>query len=239
VTDTGANRAPSGLLFPSTPCVARVRPLARETTLSFTERLARRLHTCAVDLIAEFFAFGNRRPMSLLTPDGEVYFNAEARTRFAALARVPEEHLRRALPAWTRFDPQGRHDTGPAANFYRGGIRPPQPPAPAAPPPAPQGPNRHACRPRPTSNCAPVTSSGSHAPATPPHKHRTTGSSNWPRCPQYKRREGTVTVPRGHAEELEDGSVKLGVWISNTKSRRAKLTPQQLDQLAQLGLDWH
>jgi hypothetical protein len=32
--------------------------------------------------------------------------------------------------------------------------------------------------------------------------------------------------------------VKLGVWISNTKSRRAKLTQDQLAQLAGLGLDW-
>lgn len=63
---------------------------------------------------------------------------------------------------------------------------------------------------------------------------------------QYKARTGSVTVPRGHVEELAgtgDGSdagalVKLGVWISNTKSRRAKLTADQLAQLAALGLDW-
>ncbi|WP_345680765.1 helicase [Yinghuangia aomiensis] len=30
--------------------------------------------------------------------------------------------------------------------------------------------------------------------------------------------------------------VKLGGWITNTKSRRAKLTTEQLDQLAELGL---
>jgi hypothetical protein len=40
-------------------------------------------------------------------------------------------------------------------------------------------------------------------------------------------------------EELDDGTpIRLGVWITNTKTRRAKLTPQQLDQLAALGLDW-
>lgn len=47
-----------------------------------------------------------------------------------------------------------------------------------------------------------------------------------------------MTVPRGHAEEREDGPVKRGVWISNTKTRRAKLTVDQLDRLAELGLDW-
>ncbi|MFH9829402.1 helicase associated domain-containing protein [Streptomyces bobili] len=41
---------------------------------------------------------------------------------------------------------------------------------------------------------------------------------------QYKAREGTVTVPRNHVERLEDGTeVKLGVFLSNSKSRRAKL----------------
>nr|WP_226599052.1 helicase associated domain-containing protein [Streptomyces violascens] len=32
--------------------------------------------------------------------------------------------------------------------------------------------------------------------------------------------------------------MKLGVWITNTKSRRDKLTPEQRAQLAELGLEW-
>ncbi|MFF1594793.1 Helicase associated domain protein [Streptomyces sp. NPDC058286] len=56
---------------------------------------------------------------------------------------------------------------------------------------------------------------------------------------QYKTREGHLTVPRGHVERLEDGTeVKLGVFLSNTKSRRAKLTPDKLTALANLGLHW-
>ena len=59
-----------------------------------------------------------------------------------------------------------------------------------------------------------------------------------------------MTVPRGHVEALTGASegrggdtgesvpVKLGVWISNTKTRRAKLTTGQRAQLAELGLDW-
>ncbi|MEV6319328.1 Helicase associated domain protein [Streptomyces sp. NPDC051776] len=36
---------------------------------------------------------------------------------------------------------------------------------------------------------------------------------------QYKARTGSVTVPRGHVERLEDGTeVKLGVFLSNTKT---------------------
>ncbi|MFE0379092.1 helicase associated domain-containing protein [Streptomyces inhibens] len=55
---------------------------------------------------------------------------------------------------------------------------------------------------------------------------------------QYKTRTGTVNVPRGHVEQLDDGTeVKLSVWLSNTKTRRAKLTPGKLAALADLGLD--
>lgn len=56
---------------------------------------------------------------------------------------------------------------------------------------------------------------------------------------QYKAREGSVKVPRAHVERLEDGTeVKLGVFLSNTKTRRAKLTTDKLAALADLGLDW-
>jgi superfamily II DNA or RNA helicase len=56
---------------------------------------------------------------------------------------------------------------------------------------------------------------------------------------QYKARTGSVTAPRAHVEQLEDGTeVKLGVFLSNTKSRRAKLTADKLAALAALGLNW-
>ncbi|MDX3745752.1 DEAD/DEAH box helicase [Streptomyces sp. AK08-02] len=56
---------------------------------------------------------------------------------------------------------------------------------------------------------------------------------------QYKAREGSVAVPRGHTEQLEDGAeVRLGVFLSNSKSRRAKLTVDKLAALAALGLEW-
>uniref|UniRef100_UPI002FDB9E96 helicase associated domain-containing protein n=1 Tax=Streptomyces sp. IBSBF 2394 TaxID=2903532 RepID=UPI002FDB9E96 len=51
-------------------------------------------------------------------------------------------------------------------------------------------------------------------------------------------------VPRGHSEEIavdgeaEPVAVKLGVWVSNTKSRRDKLTAEQLDALRELGVQW-
>lgn len=62
---------------------------------------------------------------------------------------------------------------------------------------------------------------------------------------QWVEREGTDRpVPRAHGEEIavegeaEPVIVKLGVWVSNTKSRRDKLTTDQLDSLAKLGIDW-
>ncbi|MEV7405798.1 Helicase associated domain protein [Streptomyces sp. NPDC091267] len=62
---------------------------------------------------------------------------------------------------------------------------------------------------------------------------------------QWVEREGGGRpVPRGHSEtiavdgETEPVIVKLGVWISNTKTRRNKLTPEQLDALQKLGMRW-
>ena len=52
-------------------------------------------------------------------------------------------------------------------------------------------------------------------------------------------RTGSVTVPRAHVEALPDGSeVKLGVFLSDSKSRRAKLTVDKFAALADLGLEW-
>ncbi|MFJ8351765.1 Helicase associated domain protein [Streptomyces sp. NPDC094153] len=61
---------------------------------------------------------------------------------------------------------------------------------------------------------------------------------------QWVEREGQRPVPRGHSEEITvDGEadpvvVKLGVWVSNTKSRRDKLAQDQLDALRELGIEW-
>ncbi|MFE9613478.1 Helicase associated domain protein [Streptomyces sp. NPDC006012] len=62
---------------------------------------------------------------------------------------------------------------------------------------------------------------------------------------QWVEREGADRpVPRGHSEQIEaDGevepvTVKLGVWVSNTKSRRDRLAQEQLEALRELGVDW-
>ncbi|GAB2331265.1 hypothetical protein STREPTOSP366_64140 [Streptomyces variabilis] len=51
-------------------------------------------------------------------------------------------------------------------------------------------------------------------------------------------------MPRGYSEEITvDGEaepvpVKLGVRVSNTKSRRDKLAQDQLAALRELGVEW-
>ncbi|MFJ7264901.1 helicase associated domain-containing protein, partial [Streptomyces globosus] len=62
---------------------------------------------------------------------------------------------------------------------------------------------------------------------------------------QWVEREGAHRpVPRAHSEEItvEDEAepvvVKLGVWVTNTKSRRDKLTTEQLAALRELGMEW-
>ncbi|MEU6242799.1 Helicase associated domain protein [Streptomyces sp. NPDC047024] len=62
---------------------------------------------------------------------------------------------------------------------------------------------------------------------------------------QWVEREGAHRpVPRSHSEEIavdgetEPVAVKLGVWVSNTKSRRDKLAQDQLDALRELGIEW-
>lgn len=68
---------------------------------------------------------------------------------------------------------------------------------------------------------------------------------------QYLAREGHLSVPRKHEEVLhpadESGApvpggapavVRLGVFLSNSRSRRAKLSEERRTALAGLGLDW-
>ncbi|MFD3567017.1 Helicase associated domain protein, partial [Streptomyces sp. NPDC058667] len=61
---------------------------------------------------------------------------------------------------------------------------------------------------------------------------------------QWVEREGDRPVPRGHSEQIavdgetEPVTVRLGVWITNTKTRRDRLDADQLDALRELGMQW-
>ncbi|MFB7091519.1 Helicase associated domain protein, partial [Streptomyces sp. NPDC056296] len=86
---------------------------------------------------------------------------------------------------------------------------------------------------------AQVEAGGATAGGKPSGRRSTAFERGVAALAQYKARTGSVTVSRGHVERLEDGSeVRLGVFLSNSKSRRAKLGADQLAALAELGLDW-
>ncbi|GAA2504664.1 DEAD/DEAH box helicase [Streptomyces gobitricini] len=61
---------------------------------------------------------------------------------------------------------------------------------------------------------------------------------------QWVEREGQRPVPRGHTEQItvdgetEPVAVRLGVWVSNTKSRKDRLAAEQLAALRELGVQW-
>ncbi|MEV5281780.1 helicase associated domain-containing protein [Streptomyces sp. NPDC051994] len=56
---------------------------------------------------------------------------------------------------------------------------------------------------------------------------------------QYVKLEQRTVVPRQHSERVhadgQDHEVRLGVWVSTQKSRRDRLSAEQL---AKLGIDW-
>ncbi len=59
---------------------------------------------------------------------------------------------------------------------------------------------------------------------------------------QYAQREGHLRIPRQHTELVvidgQEHQVKAGVFLTNHKSRRTKLTAAKLDAFAALGVDW-
>ncbi|MFE3519694.1 Helicase associated domain protein [Streptomyces sp. NPDC059166] len=59
---------------------------------------------------------------------------------------------------------------------------------------------------------------------------------------QYRARTGSVTVPRTHIETVtvdgQEHPVRLGVFLTNSKTRRGKLAADKLALLAALGLEW-
>ncbi len=93
----------------------RVAPLHGETTLSYMSRVASRYRLTAKELIGALVDVGRRPNLFTVQPDGEVVFNTEARAVIAAFCRMPEEHLHRALPSWSRDVPSSRLGSGPAA----------------------------------------------------------------------------------------------------------------------------
>ncbi|MEV7472000.1 Helicase associated domain protein, partial [Streptomyces kronopolitis] len=91
---------------------------------------------------------------------------------------------------------------------------------------------------------APAPAPAKATPAKGPSKAQAAFQRGLAALTQWVEREGHRPVPRSHSEQItgdgetEPVTVKLGVWVSNTKSRRDKLTQDQLDALRELGLEW-
>ncbi|MFE2477763.1 Helicase associated domain protein [Streptomyces sp. NPDC059389] len=92
-----------------------------------------------------------------------------------------------------------------------------------------------------TPTPAPADSRGTKGPSKAQHAFQ----RGLEALTQWVEREGAHRpVPRAHGEEIavegetEPVVVKLGVWVSNTKTRRGKLTADQHAALAKLGVDW-
>ncbi|QFR02279.1 DNA-binding protein [Streptomyces phaeolivaceus] len=90
-------------------------------TLSFLGRIADRYGLTVRSLLSSVTEVaGQQGVVRALQGDSEVFLNAAARDRVAALCRVPQVGLRRALPAWTREEPLGPSKERPAARLYNG-----------------------------------------------------------------------------------------------------------------------
>jgi len=55
---------------------------------------------------------------------------------------------------------------------------------------------------------------------------------------QYREREGHLEVPHRHVEEVGGDEQALGVFIANSRSRRARLSPERVSELSELGMRW-
>ncbi|MGW6396198.1 Helicase associated domain protein [Streptomyces sp. NPDC055103] len=84
-----------------------------------------------------------------------------------------------------------------------------------------------------------VTPTGGGPRSTPRVTHDKTFARKLAAAAAYAQREGHLNVPRTHVEIIDGSETKLGIWISNQRSRRARLHPQRIEALDQLGMRWN
>lgn len=66
---------------------------------------------------------------------------------------------------------------------------------------------------------------------------------NYQAAQQYYKREGHLQVPRKHVERIvgedqEQREHKLGAWVNNQRSRAVSLSPERMEQLSNIGMQW-
>lgn len=71
---------------------------------------------------------------------------------------------------------------------------------------------------------------------------RRTQNAAWERnlaaARQYHAREGHLTVPRKHVEDVDGTSIRLGRWVDNCRRRAGRLPEQRRADLDELGMRW-
>ncbi|MFJ8158790.1 helicase associated domain-containing protein [Streptomyces sp. NPDC094468] len=55
---------------------------------------------------------------------------------------------------------------------------------------------------------------------------------------RYRAREGYLNVPRTHTETVDGSELALGVFIANSRTRKARLAPERIEELSALGMRW-
>ena len=89
---------------------------------------------------------------------------------------------------------------------------------------------------------APTVKGAARSPQKAPGKPSAAFQRGITALAQYIAREGHHRIPRQHTEHItldgQEHAVRLGVWISNAKTRREKLAEDQRAALADLGVDW-
>lgn len=91
---------------------------------------------------------------------------------------------------------------------------------------------------------APAATSATRSPGKAGSKAQAAFQRGLTALTQWVEQEGQRPVPRNtivHIAvdgETEPVPVRLGVWLSNTRARRDRLTPEQLDALRALAVGW-
>ncbi|MFI5877617.1 Helicase associated domain protein [Streptomyces sp. NPDC051445] len=55
---------------------------------------------------------------------------------------------------------------------------------------------------------------------------------------QYRTREGHLNVPRSHIETVDGAALALGVFIANSRARKASLALERVEELSAVGMRW-
>ncbi|MGK5450305.1 Helicase associated domain protein [Streptomyces radiopugnans] len=73
----------------------------------------------------------------------------------------------------------------------------------------------------------------------PPRRTRAqVWAANLAAARQYREREGHLEVPHRHVEKVGGDEQALGVFIANSRTRQARLAPERIAELTELGMRW-